>query len=206
MAATETTVPNHHAHYPGFAGLTGLLAAASMLGRDSDARIAERLTGLVAGDVVVDVGCGPGTAVRRAARRGASVVGVDPAPVMLRVARSITRNSDRVRFVEGRAESLPLPDSSASIVWSIACVHHWADLDAGLEEVRRILRAGGRLVAIERRSPLGANGLASHGWTDRQADAFADSCRAHGFTDIAIDMHRSGRRNTVSVTARARAG
>jgi 2-polyprenyl-3-methyl-5-hydroxy-6-metoxy-1,4-benzoquinol methylase len=88
MTTEHTRVPNHHAHYPGFAGLTGFLAAASMvLGRGGDARLAERLSGLGPGDTVVDVGCGPGAAVRRAARLGASTVGVDPASVMLRLAR-----------------------------------------------------------------------------------------------------------------------
>ena len=44
MTAEQTTcVPNHHAHYPGFAGLTGLLAALSMIGREGDAKLVEDL-------------------------------------------------------------------------------------------------------------------------------------------------------------------
>ena len=80
--------PNHHADYPGFAGVGGLLAALTFtVGRAADADLAIRLTGTGPGDHVVDVGCGPGVAVRRAAASAASVVGIDPAPVMLRVAR-----------------------------------------------------------------------------------------------------------------------
>ena len=71
------------------------------VGREGDARLAEQLSGLHPGDKVVDVGCGPGTAVRRAARLGASVIGVDPAPVMLRVARILTRSSETVRYATG---------------------------------------------------------------------------------------------------------
>ncbi|HZD68738.1 MAG TPA: class I SAM-dependent methyltransferase [Actinomycetes bacterium] len=202
MTTEHTPVPNHHAHYPGFAGLTGLLAAASMvLGRQGDARLAERLSGLGPGDTVVDVGCGPGAAVRRAARLGASTVGVDPASVMLRLARILTRSSLPARYLQGSAEALPLPDESASVVWSIASVHHWADLDAGLREARRVLRPAGRLVAIERRTQPGARGLASHGWTDTQADAFAQRCLDHGFVDARVDRHQYGRRRTLSVTA-----
>ena len=86
--------PNHHAHYPGFAGVGGLLAALTFtVGRAADADLAIRLTGTGPGDHVVDVGCGPGVAVRRAATSAASVVGIDPAPVMLRVARRLTRHS-----------------------------------------------------------------------------------------------------------------
>ena len=53
--------PNHHAHYPGFAGVGGLLAAMTFtVGRAADADLAIRLTGTGPGDHVVDVGCGPG--------------------------------------------------------------------------------------------------------------------------------------------------
>jgi ubiquinone/menaquinone biosynthesis C-methylase UbiE len=131
-------------------------------------------------------------------------VGIDPAPVMLRLARLLTRRSARtVRYAEGSAEALPLPDSSVSVAWSIAAVHHWADLDAGLREVRRVLKPGGRLVAIERLTRPGAKGLASHGWTPEQASAFADRCLAHGLTGARVDRHGDGRRTTVSVRATA---
>lgn len=205
MPMTQPSVPNHHAHFPGFAGPAGFLAAASMVpGGAGNARLAERLSELAAGDAVADIGCGPGTAARRAARLAAAVVGIDPAPVMLRFARFLTRRSAHpVRYAEGSAEALPLPDSSVTVAWSIASVHHWNDLDAGLQEARRVLKPGGRLVAIERLSRPGAKGLASHGWTPEQATAFADRCLAHGFTDAKVNQHGSGRRTRVSVTATA---
>ena len=97
--------PNHHADYPGFRGVAGLVAALSMaFGRKGDAQLAVRLSGMGSGDRVVDVGCGPGVAVRYAARLGATVTGVDPAPVMLRTARLLTRRSAKVRYVKGAAE------------------------------------------------------------------------------------------------------
>jgi ubiquinone/menaquinone biosynthesis C-methylase UbiE len=131
-------------------------------------------------------------------------VGVDPAPVMLRLARLLTQHSARaVRYAEGSAEALPLPDSSVSVVWSIGSVHHWADLDAALQEARRVLTPGGRLVAIKRLTRPGARGLAGHGWTPEQASAFADRCLAHGFTDARVNRHSGGRRTKVSVRATA---
>jgi SAM-dependent methyltransferase len=202
--STETLVPNHHHDYPGFSGASGLLAAASMVfGRSGDGRTASELAGVRAGDVVVDIGCGPGGATRRAAKRGATVVGVDPAPVMLRVARSLTR-SRAVRFIEGSAEALPLPDDFATVIWTIASVHHWRDLDASLREVRRVLQPGGRFVAVERRTRPGADGLASHGWTDDQADAFADLCTEHGFAGTRVERPDPiGRRALIAVGATA---
>jgi ubiquinone/menaquinone biosynthesis C-methylase UbiE len=200
----EASVPNHHADFPGFSGMRGLVAALTMIvGRGGDARLAARLGGIGPGDVVLDVGSGPGVAARHAAGLGATVTGVDPAAVMLRVARLLTRRSEAVRYVEGVAEALPAADGSASVVWSIATVHHWADVDAGLRETCRVLRRGGCLIAIERRTRPGARGLAGHGWTDSQAEAFADRCRDHGFLDVRVERNTSGRRSTVSVFATA---
>ena len=200
----HTSIPNHHADYPGFSGLSGLVAALSMVtGRTGDAQLAMRLSTVGAGDSVVDVGCGPGVAARYAARRGATVTGVDPAPIMLRVARLLTGPSGNVRYVKGAAETLPLPDNSASAVWAIATVHHWPDLDAGLREVNRVLASGSRLVAMERRTQPDAHGLGSHGWTDAQADAFAELCREHGLLDVHVERNAIGHRSTVSVTGTA---
>jgi ubiquinone/menaquinone biosynthesis C-methylase UbiE len=202
-----TLPPNHHAHHPGFSGFRGAVAAITFtIGRGAAADLAIDLTGVGPGDDVVDVGCGPGVAVRRAAARGASsVVGIDPAAVMLRVGRASTRlrrrGAAKVRYLTGTAEALPLPDGAASVVWSLATVHHWHDLDAGLDEVRRVLRPSGRFLAVERRADAGATGIASHGWTDEQADLFAQRCRTVGFTDITIGRHHPGRRRVLSVLA-----
>jgi ubiquinone/menaquinone biosynthesis C-methylase UbiE len=199
---SPTTAPNHHAAYPGFSGITGLIAALSMLvGRSGDAELAVRLSGAGAGDTVIDIGCGPGTAARGAARAGATVTGIDPAPIMLWVARLMTRGSAFVRYVLGSAEALGLPEGSASVVWSIASVHHWSDLDAALVQIRDVLRPGGRLVAIERRTTPGARGHASHGWTDPQAEAFAAACSGQGFSDLRVERHPRARRPVISVTA-----
>src|SRR5262245_17571774 len=83
--------PNPNARHPGFAGLQGLAAALPVaVGRRPAADLAIELTGVGPDDDVLDVGCGPGVAARRTAGRAASVVGLDPAPVMLRVAGVLT--------------------------------------------------------------------------------------------------------------------
>lgn len=199
---TSELAPNHHAHHRGFSGAYGYLAAFSMLrGRDGDARTAWRLSGAVAGDLVVDIGCGPGVAARHAARAGATVIGVDPAPVMRRVARFTTRPGTDVTFVDGTAESLPLADASAGAAWSIASAHHWPDLDAALREVRRVLRPGGRFVAMERVVAAGAHGLASHGWTRAQAEAFGSRGAESGFVDVRVEEVSDGGRTMFAVVA-----
>lgn len=195
-------VPNHHADHAGFAGISGLLAGATMvIGRGAIAGLAADLTSVSDGDHVIDVGCGPGSAAREAARRGAAVTGIDPAPIMLTLARRLTRRGQAISWITGAAEALPLPDHSATVLWSISTVHHWHDVDAGLAEAYRVLDAHGRLLAIERRTRPDATGLASHGWTDAQADVFAEHCRAAGFTDVRVDSCRPARRTLLAVQA-----
>ncbi|MGH3830248.1 MAG: class I SAM-dependent methyltransferase [Pseudonocardiaceae bacterium] len=193
---------NHHAGQPGFTGVTGLVAGLTMIaGRGAVARLAAELVRLSDTDRVVDVGCGPGTAVREAAHHGARVTGVDPASVMLRLARTLTRDHPAVTWAYGAAENLRQPDGSATVVWSLASVHHWKDVTAGLAEARRVLVPGGRFLAIERRVAPGATGLASHGWTDQQAESFAAQCRAAGFDDVHVEKHTPGRRAVLVVRA-----
>ena len=196
------TVPNHHAHHPGFHGATGLLAGLSFtVGRGPAARLAAERTGVGPGDHVVDIGCGPGTAVREARRRGATAVGVDPAPVMLRLGRLLTTGAG-ITWASGTAEALPLEDSTATVAWSLATVHHWQDVAQGLAEVVRVLRPGGRFLVAERRTRAGARGIASHGWTDDQAEAFAAACRTAGLVDVAVATERPRRTTILVGTAR----
>ena len=201
MTAPERLPANHHADHPGFSGVTGAVVGLMLLwmGR-ANARLAVEVTGVSESDRVVDIGCGPGGAVREAARRGARVTGVDPAPVMLRLARTFTRDSG-VEWVEGTAESVPLADGSATVLWSLATVHHWQDVGQGLAEARRLLTPNGRLLAVERRVQPGATGLASHGWTQQQAESFAAQCRTSGFSDVAVGRHGEGRRGVWTVSA-----
>lgn len=197
-------VPNHHAHFHAFAGVSGLLAGLTMtIGRGAVARLAADLLDVHGDDRLVDVGCGPGTAARVAARRGATVTGVDPAPVMLNLARRLTRGGASLRWMEGAAEALPLADGAATALWSLSSVHHWRDLDAGIAEARRVLVPGGRLLAIERRVRAGATGHASHGWTKAQAEAFAERCGAAGFVEARVETHTPGRGAVLAVLATA---
>ena len=99
---------------------------------------------------VLDVGSGTGYALLRlaAAWPGAQeLTGVDAAPEMVRVASEAARERDgRVRFIQGTAEDLPLPDASVDLVISTTSFDHWHDQAAGLAECARVLAPGGHLV------------------------------------------------------------
>ena len=106
-------------------------------------RLAE-LAGARPGMRVLDVATGTGTAARAAARRGASVVGVDRSPGMLSVARKL---SPEVNVTLGDVSALPSAEGAFDAVTCGLALSHFADRDAALHEILRVLRPGGCLVA-----------------------------------------------------------
>ena len=89
-----------------------IVTALSMTaGRGPLARAVADAAELTPADRVVDIGCGPGTAVRIAARQGAAATGVDPDPAMLRLARWITalRRPPDVAGSKAGPRSCPCP-------------------------------------------------------------------------------------------------
>jgi SAM-dependent methyltransferase len=150
-------------------------------------------------DVVVDIGCGAGAAVRGAARLGAQAIGVDPSPSMVRNAERRSRDVANVEFVEGHAAALPLSDDSATIVLAISTFHHWPSGEPGLIEAHRVLRSGGRLLVAERR--LRSDG--GHGLSGAEADDLAASMRSIGFEQVEIAQLRVRVLTLVVVSGRA---
>ena len=104
--------------------------------------------------VIVDVGCGTGAALQHAAvkvRRG-HLIGIDPVPRMIEIARERLEGhpaAARIEFREGEAENLPVEDDQADLVFAFDSVDHWRDVDQGLREIRRILRPRGQLVIVK---------------------------------------------------------
>jgi SAM-dependent methyltransferase len=105
---------------------------------------------LRAGERVVDVGCGAGIDSLIAAHMvgpSGAVVGVDMTPAMLDRARASAahRGLANVRFHEGLAESLPVAEGWADVVISNGVLNLFPDKLAGLQEMARVLKPGGRL-------------------------------------------------------------
>lgn len=103
-----------------------------------------------AGERVVDVGSGAGTDSLIAAGMVSAdgrVVGVDMTPAMVAKARASAEamGLHNVEFREGLAESLPLPDEWADLVISNGVLNLFPDKLAGLREMARVLKPGGRL-------------------------------------------------------------
>jgi SAM-dependent methyltransferase len=96
---------------------------------------------------VVDLGSGTGLSARAWASRAGEVVGVEPNPKMLAVARTRTAEP-HVRFVEAFAAETGLEAGGADLV-TCSQSFHWMDREATLAEADRILRPGGVFAAYD---------------------------------------------------------
>jgi ubiquinone/menaquinone biosynthesis C-methylase UbiE len=127
-------------------------------------RLVERLA-LHAGDRVLDVGCGTGRLARWIAERvvpGGSVVGVDPLPERIAIARQHA-GSAPVTFETGQAEDLGAFAAESFDAVSMSAMFHWIeDRAMALREVRRVLRPGGRVGVTTLVRELMHAGTASH--------------------------------------------
>jgi ubiquinone/menaquinone biosynthesis C-methylase UbiE len=186
-----------------FSGPFGFLVGLAMTARRGRvARALADLAGVEPGDRLVDVGSGPGTFLREAARRGAAAVGVEPSPQMRRLAVRLTpeRLRSAVTVLDGTAEHLPLEDGSATVAWAVSSVHHWSDVDAGLAELQRVLAPGGRLLLVERLARP-RSWLQHHALTPERAEGLAARVAAAGFSGVVVQQHALGRSRFVLVRA-----
>ncbi len=101
------------------------------------------------GLAILDVGCGFGGTIASfdAAVERLALVGVNIDPRQLRVAQAsvVPRGGSTVRWLEGDACALPLPDASFDRVVAVECAFHFASRRRFLAEIARVLRPGGRL-------------------------------------------------------------
>ncbi len=116
------------------------------------------------GDEVLDAACGTGDLALADLRAGGRVTGLDFSERMLERAR---RKAPGIRFVQGDALALPFPDASFDAATVGFGVRNLDDLDAGLRELRRVLRVGGRLGILEITRPAGRTGVFYSFWFDR---------------------------------------
>jgi demethylmenaquinone methyltransferase/2-methoxy-6-polyprenyl-1,4-benzoquinol methylase len=105
------------------------------------------------GDRVLDACCGTGDLALASARIGGRVTAVDFSEPMLERARA---KSGDVEWVQGDALALPFEDASFDAATVGFGVRNLSDLEAGLRELRRVLKPGGRVGILEITRPRGA--------------------------------------------------
>jgi SAM-dependent methyltransferase len=121
--------------------------------------------GTISGVEVLDAGCGEGRSSRHLAANGAKVTGVDISPGMIGEAvRKEALNPQGIRYVVGSCADLKrFPDESFPLVTSFMALMDTANLAAVLREFSRVLKAGGKLMAVVRHPCFFSPGFSIHG-------------------------------------------
>jgi demethylmenaquinone methyltransferase/2-methoxy-6-polyprenyl-1,4-benzoquinol methylase len=111
---------------------------------------------LVEGARALDVACGTGDlSLVLDAAGGAQVIGLDFCRPMLEIARrKAADGSRRIPFVEGDALRLPFADESFDVVTIAFGLRNLAGVEDGLQELKRILKPGGRAAVLEFSTPV----------------------------------------------------
>ncbi len=120
------------------------------------------LPSTLAPQAILDIGCGTGRLLRKAALRWpqASLVGVDPAEGMIAQAHKLTPG---VAFHVSTAEALSLPGGTFDLALSTMSFHHWFDQAQALRQVAAVLRPGGYFALADPLIPLGLERVFRHG-------------------------------------------
>ena len=127
------------------------------------------LANLKPGESVLDIGCGTGTLAIAAKQRvgpAGRVFGVDASPEMLaRATKKAIKAGAEIVFKNGIVERLPFPDGQFDAVLSTVMLHHLGSeaRQQCAHEVRRVLKPGGRVLAVDFARPAGGKkGLLDH--------------------------------------------
>ncbi|MFA7089262.1 MAG: ubiquinone/menaquinone biosynthesis methyltransferase [Bacteroidales bacterium] len=99
---------------------------------------------------ILDLACGTGTLTKKLARlQSAKIIGLDPSANMLSVAKKRLGARENVILKKGYAESLPFFEDSFQVVTVSYGIRNFADMEASLLEIRKVLEPGGRLIILE---------------------------------------------------------
>lgn len=118
------------------------------------ARLAEEVRDFVepsGTERALDVGTGAGALALALAPFVREVVGLDPVPELLELARA--RAAPNSEFVEGDGSALPFGDGDFDLTGTHRTLHHVARPDGIVGELARVTRRGGRMLVIDQLAP-----------------------------------------------------
>jgi SAM-dependent methyltransferase len=102
-------------------------------------------------EYALDVGCGAGALALALAPRVREVVGVDPVPELLELARA--RAPANATFVEGDGTALPFADACFDLGGTLRTLHHVSRPEVVLAELTRVVRHGGTVLVVDQLAP-----------------------------------------------------
>lgn len=91
----------------------------------------------------LDIGCGTGNYTTGLANKGLNFVGIEPCEEMLNVA---SNRSEKIKWLQGTAENIPLGDNSCDGVIATLTIHHWDSLTKSFNELARVTKPGANIV------------------------------------------------------------
>ncbi len=101
---------------------------------------------------ILDIGCGTGYALRRAAELNnynGLFYGVDLSSKMIEKAEDNFKDHNNFHFVQSNAESIPLDDNFFDIIICTNSFHHYLNPGKALKEMHRLLKSGGKLYILD---------------------------------------------------------
>jgi len=156
-------------------------------------------------DSILDVGCGGGRTVAKLAALATQgkICGVDHSRESVSVATKINQPSiarGRVEIVEGSVSHLPFPENAFDLVTAVETHFWWPDLPAGMREILRVLKPGGKALIVaevykgaeSKMSALVEKYLPLSGMKFLTADQHRQLLEDAGFShvEIATDSHK----------------
>jgi ubiquinone/menaquinone biosynthesis C-methylase UbiE len=102
---------------------------------------------------VLDVGCGGGKTVNRLAEQvpNGKVYGIDYSPTMVEFTKKLNRKyveEGKVEIAEAQVDQTGFPDGTFDLVTAVETYYFWPNLPAAFQEIKRILKPGGKLLMV----------------------------------------------------------
>ena len=98
------------------------------------------------GYIILDIGGNTGKITEAYSKNCKEVIVLEPKRNVIEYGRTHRPN---IKFIEGGAENIPLPDGYFDKVVASASFHHFSDQDIALEEMKRVLKPDGKIVILE---------------------------------------------------------
>lgn len=149
------------------------------------------------GGVILEIGTGTGGLLAGLAARASTVIGVDHSPAMLAEARQRLANCQAggIELRLGEMTHLPLPDAAADCVVATMVLHHAADPQAVLTEIRRVLTPNGILLIADlaRHEREAAREQLADQWLGFEEAELTEWLKCAGFDEIVCERIKGSR-------------